>query len=127
MIISPAILELEDVVEGGGGLGSRTSPRQLNEIQLLALLRPRHVRRNKRVHERLKVGSPPLCERVTNLPLIVHALAGELASDGGKPFVQTGLETFELAFVVVEVVAWPVHPSIPLASANPDGGRGRTA
>ena len=61
------------------------------------------MRRNERVHERLEIRPPPLCERVANLPLVVDTLARELAADGGEAFVQPVLEALQLAFVVVEV------------------------
>lgn len=64
------------------------------------------MRGDERVHEGFEVWSPPLGERVTDFPFIVDTLAAELAPDGGETFVETGLEAFELAFVVVEVVAW---------------------
>lgn len=63
------------------------------------------MRRDEWIHESLEVGSPPLRKRVTDLPLVVHTLARELAADRSKALVQAGFETFKLAFVVVKVVA----------------------
>lgn len=63
------------------------------------------MRGDEGVHEGLKVWTPPLGERVANLPLVVDALARELGSDGGQTLVQAVLEALELAFVVVQVIA----------------------
>lgn len=78
----------------------RTAPRQLDKVQLLALLWPRDVRRDEGVHEGLKVGPPPLRERVADLPLVVDALACELRADGREALVQPRLEAFDLFDVV---------------------------
>ena len=57
---------------------TRTALRQLNKIQLLALLRSSHMSRVEWIHERFEVGPPPLSERVCNLPLVIDTLAREL-------------------------------------------------
>lgn len=62
---------------------------------------------NERVHKSLKVGAPPLRKSIANLPVIIHALARELRSDGCKALVQAFLETINLVVLVVQVVAWP--------------------
>lgn len=86
------------------------------------------MRRDEWIHESLEVGSPPLRKRVTNLPLVVHTLARELAADGGEALVQTGFETFKLAFVVMKVVARTIRGSAnQLSSMVGKQQRGRTA
>lgn len=87
--------------EGEEGSGEeRTTPGQLDKVQLLALLWPRDVRRNEGVHERLEVGAPPLRESIADLPLIVDALACKLRTDRRKALVQPRFETFDLLNVL---------------------------
>lgn len=78
--------------------------RQLNEIQLLALLRPSHMSRQERVHERLKVRPPPLRQRVPDLPIFVHAFARELRADGCETLIEPFLEALDFVVLEVEVV-----------------------
>ena len=91
-----------------------TALRQLDKIQLLALLWPRHMRRQERIHEGLEVRSPPLSQRIPNLPLpLIDALAAELGSDGREPLVQPLLEAGDLFGVGGEVVSWSEkHPQL---------------
>ena len=66
------------------------------------------MRRNKRIHERLKVRPPPLRKRIPNLPLVVDALARKLRADRRKALVQPRLEALDLVDLSVEVVAGSV-------------------
>ena len=77
----------------------------MDQVQLLALLGPRHVRRQEGVHEGLEVGPPPLRERVADLPLLVDGVAAELVADGREPLVQPRLEALDLVVRRVQVVA----------------------
>jgi hypothetical protein len=86
--------------------GRHTAARKLDEVELLTLLWPGDVRGDEWVHECLEVGSPPLRKCVSNLPLIVDALACELRADWCKALVQPGLEAFDLVIFGAEVVAW---------------------
>ncbi len=90
----------------------RTAAWQLDEVQLLALLRPRDVRGDEGVHEGLEVGAPPLCQRVADLPFIVDSLACELRADGCEALVQTRLEAFDLIVLGAQVVTRPAAVSI---------------
>jgi hypothetical protein len=63
------------------------------------------MRRDKRIHERLEVGPPPLRKRIANAPLIIHALARELRADRRKALVQPRLEALDLIILGLEVVA----------------------
>lgn len=96
----------------GGRKGGRTAPRQLDKVQLLALLGPRDVRGDEGVHERLEVGAPPLCQRVADLPLVVDALAGELRANRRQALVEPGLEALDLVIFRAQVVAGAVGVSI---------------
>lgn len=69
------------------------------------------MRGDEWVHEGLEVGSPPLRKRITDLPLVVHTLARELAANRSEALVQARFEPFKLAFVVVEVVSRAVRGS----------------
>ena len=64
------------------------------------------MRRVVGVHEGLKAGSPPLRNRVCDLPLIVDTLAGELGPRRRQALVETRFEAFNFVLVVVQVVAW---------------------
>lgn len=64
------------------------------------------MRRVVRIHEGLEAGSPPLRNRVCDLPLIVDTLAGELGPRRRQALVETRFETFDFVLVVVKVVAW---------------------
>lgn len=85
-----------------------TTLRQLNQIQLLTLLRPRHMRRQERIHEGLEIRPPPLRQRVPNLPFVIDALAGELGADGSQAFVQSELKAFDFVVFGLEVISWSV-------------------
>jgi hypothetical protein len=65
----------------------RTAAGKLYEVELLALLRPRDVRRDEWVHESLEIGSPPLRQCVADLPLVVDTFACELGADWRKALV----------------------------------------
>lgn len=82
----------------------RTAARQLDEIQLLALLGPRHMRGDERVHERLEIRAPPLRQRVADLPLVVDALAGKLRADGRQALVEARLEALDLVVLGAQIV-----------------------
>lgn len=41
----------------------------MNKVELFALLRPGDMRWNKRIHEGLKVGPPPLSETLADFPI----------------------------------------------------------
>ena len=58
------------------------------------------------IHERFKVGPPPLCERVGNLPLIIDTLARELSPRRRQALVETRFEAFDLFIIGLEVIAW---------------------
>jgi hypothetical protein len=64
---------------------------------------------NQTYHERLKIGSPPLSETVSDFPLVVDAMRCiELFRFGrrGETFVQSALEAVDVVFAGLEVVAW---------------------
>lgn len=104
----------------------RTSLWHLNQEQLLALFRLRDVRGYKRVlyqgcvsdqkarvhmegadHERLKVRSPPLCEAVTNFPVIVDPMRRvELLRilRRCESIVEPGFESFNFVFTGLQIV-----------------------
>ena len=63
------------------------------------------MRRQERVHERFEVGSPPLSQCVTDMPFIIHALAGKLCAYRGKTFVEPKLESLDFIILGLEVVA----------------------
>jgi hypothetical protein len=67
------------------------------------------MRRDKRVHEGLEVGSPPLCQCVADYPLVVDAFAGELGADWCEALVQPRLEALNLVILSAEVVARSVR------------------
>jgi hypothetical protein len=84
----------------------RTAARELDEVELLALLRPSDVRGDERVHECLEVRSPPLRERVADLPLIVDTLACELCANWCKTLIEPSLKALDLVVFSAQVVAW---------------------
>ena len=96
--------------------GRLTLLRQLDEIQFLALLRPSHMSREERVHERLEVRPPPLRQRVTDLPVFVNAFARELRADGGETLVEPFLEALDFVVFEVEVVAGAVSTWVSRSS-----------
>jgi hypothetical protein len=63
------------------------------------------VGRDEGVHESLKVRSPPLCQCIADLPLIIDTLACELCADRCKALVQPCLEAFNLIVLSAEVIA----------------------
>lgn len=67
------------------------------------------MRRQKRIHERFEIRSPPLRERIPNLPFIIDAFAGELVADGGEALVETRFEAGDFFVSVEKVVAWSVE------------------
>jgi hypothetical protein len=77
----------------------------LDEVQLLALLRPVDVRWDEGVHEGLEVGPPPLRQCVADYPLVIDTLARELCADWCEALVQPRLEAFDLVVFRAEVVA----------------------
>lgn len=48
---------------------------ELDKVELLALFGPGDVTWQEWVHEGLKVGSPPLCQSVANIPVLINTLA----------------------------------------------------
>lgn len=93
--------------------GGRTAFGQLDEIELLAFLGPRYVRRQKGIHEGFEIGSPPLRQCVTDLPLIIDALARELTANGREPLVEPQLEPFDLVVFRLQIVTRPVQWGFP--------------
>lgn len=90
-------------------MGYVTAFGQLDEIQLLALLRARHVRRQEGIHEGFEIGPPPLGQRVADLPFVVDALARKLAADGRQTLVESELEAFDLVVFCLQIVARPAR------------------
>lgn len=86
------------------GSKERTAARKLDEVELLALLRPGDMGRDERVHERLEVGAPPLCQCVANHPLVIDTLSCELRANWCKALVQPGLEALDLVVFGAKVV-----------------------
>src|SRR5690349_3321100 len=91
--------------EDGGKGENLTGLGKLDEVQLLALFRASDVSRDKRIHEGLGVGAPPLGEAVTNLP-VARLLALTDAAHGREALVQAGLEAFDLIVVRAQVISW---------------------
>lgn len=60
--------------------------------------------RQKRVHEGLKIRPPPLCQGITNLPVLVDALTGELRADWRQTLIESFLESVDFFVVVMEVI-----------------------
>jgi hypothetical protein len=98
----------QQIICSFGSKVQHTPTRELDEVDLLALLRPVDVRWDEGVHERLEVWPPPLRQRIANHPLIVDALACELCADWCEALVQPRLEAFDLVVFRTEVVAWPL-------------------
>lgn len=63
-------------------IGELTLPGQLDEVQLLAFLGPGDMSGDERIHESLEIRAPPLGKGISDLPLLIDALAGELRADG---------------------------------------------
>jgi hypothetical protein len=57
--------------------------------------------RQKRIHKSLKIGTPPLRQRIAYFPVFVDAFTAELGADGGQAFVQAVFETGYFVVVVV--------------------------
>lgn len=89
----------------------RTALGQLDKVKLLAFLWPSHMRRDKGVHEGLKVGPPPLGQAIANLP-VSRLLTLADAADGGEALVEAGLEPFDLVVLGAEVVAGELEEGV---------------
>jgi hypothetical protein len=89
-------------------VGGCTAARELDEVELLTLLRPGDMRRTEGVHEGLEVGPPPLRQCVADQPLVVDALARKLCADGREALVQSRLEAFDLVVFRAEIVTGAV-------------------
>lgn len=57
--------------------------------------------RQKRVHERLEIRPPPLSQSITNLPVLIDTLAGELRAHRGQTLIQPLLKPVDLFVFVV--------------------------
>jgi hypothetical protein len=77
----------------------------VNKVQLLALLRSSDMRWDERVHEGLEIGSPPLRQRITDLPLFIDTLTTELRTNWSQALIQSNLEAFNLVILGVQVVS----------------------
>lgn len=86
--------------------------RKLNKIQLLALLGPGDMRWDERVHESLEIRSPPLRQRITNLPLLINTLATELCTNRSQSLIQSHLEPVYLVIFGLEVVSRQLEESV---------------
>ena len=64
------------------------------------------MRRVEWIHERLEIGSPPLSDRVCNLPLIIDTLSRELSPRWRQALIEARFETFNLVFTGVQVIPW---------------------
>ena len=89
----------------------RTVFRELDKVQLLALLGAGDVGGDERVHEGLEVGPPPLGETVADLP-IGGLLALADPTDGGEALVEAGLETLDLLVLGAQVVAGQLEEGV---------------
>jgi hypothetical protein len=78
----------------------------MDEVKLLALLRSCAMGRNERVHEGLKVWSPPLRESVANIPIVIDTFSTELRSYGSQSFVEAFLEAFNLVVFRLQIISW---------------------
>ena len=58
------------------------------------------------IHERLEIGSPPLRDRVCDLPLIIDTLTRKLSPRRRQALIEARFETFDLVFIGVEVIPW---------------------
>lgn len=85
---------------------------KLDEIQLLALLGSRNMGRDEWVHERLEIRSPPLRQRISNLPILIDALTTELSTHGRKPLIQSHLEPFDLLILGLQIVTRELEEGI---------------
>lgn len=63
----------------------------------------------ERVHERLEIGSPPLRNRVCDLPLIIDTLARELSPRRCQALIETRFEAFDFVLIGAKVVAWSMN------------------
>lgn len=70
------------------------------------------MRWDKWVHESLEIRPPPLRQGVTDLPLLIDALAAELGADGGQPLVQPHLEAFYLLVFRLEIISWELEERV---------------
>jgi hypothetical protein len=78
---------------------------KLYKVKLFALLRPRHMTRQERIHESLEIWPPPLGQGVANFPIFIDAFTCELRSYRCKALIQTCLEAFNLVIVMLKIVA----------------------
>lgn len=84
----------------------RTFLRQLDKVQLLALLRPRDMGGDEGVHERLKIGSPPLSKAIADFPVMRVLLVGQLSTRCGREtLVELFFEGRDLVAIVREIVS----------------------
>lgn len=86
-----------------------TPLRHLHQEQLLTLLRFRDMCWHERIHERFKIGSPPLCKTIANFPFIIQPMTRvELATRCRRcqSGVQSGFEPRRFVFTWFEVVSW---------------------
>lgn len=63
------------------------------------------MRGDERVHEGLEIGSPPLRQRITDLPLFIDTLTTELRTNWSQALIQSHLEAFNLVILGVQVVS----------------------
>lgn len=91
--------------------GRLTTLRQLDKVQLLALLWSGDVGGDEGVHEGLKVGTPPLGKTVADLP-VAALLALADATNRSQTLVKTGLEALDLVVLGSEVVAWQLEEGV---------------
>lgn len=97
----------KQVCQSGINAGKPTLLGKLDQEQLLAFLGAGAVTRDERVHESLEVRTPPAGETITNVPVAIDPLAGELGASGSKTLVQAPLEALKLLIRGVDVVAGP--------------------
>ncbi len=63
------------------------------------------MRWDERVHESLEIRSPPLRQRITNLPLLINTLATELCTNRSQSLIKSHLEPVYLVIFGLEVVS----------------------
>lgn len=76
-------------------------------------------------HERLKVGSPPLRQAISDLPLVVNAMGRvELARIDGRreAVVESALEPLDLVFAWLQIVARSIGPRSAYKKGREEGG-----
>ena len=70
------------------------------------------MRWNERVHESLEVWSPPLCQRVSNLPFIINTFSRELTPHRRQPLIQPHLEPLDLVIFRFQIVTRKLEESV---------------